>query len=77
MFENPTYLHIYDYEFDDEEVNENCYEKPWFVDMCKIMTPNDTSPNVEEEKDHNQHASIEKTSCKKSSMKSNKMGFNS
>jgi hypothetical protein len=47
MFENSTYMHIYDNEFDDEEVNENCYEKPWVVDMCKLMTPTDTSPNVE------------------------------
>jgi hypothetical protein len=57
MFENPTYLHIYDNEFDDEEVNENLYEKPWVVDMCKLMTPNDTSPNVEKKKDHNQPSS--------------------
>jgi len=57
MFENSTYLHIYDNEFDDEEVNENLYEKPWVVDMCKLMTRNDTSPNVEKKKDHNQPSS--------------------
>jgi hypothetical protein len=37
MFENPTYLHIYDNEFDDEEINQNHSEKPWVVDMCKLM----------------------------------------
>jgi len=25
----------------------------WVVDMFRLMTPNDTSPNVEKEKDHN------------------------
>ncbi len=47
MFTNPTYLHIYDSEYDDEKANENHYEELWVVDMCELMTPNDTSPNVE------------------------------
>jgi len=47
MFVDPTYLHIYDNEYDDEEANENHFEKPWVVDMCGLMTLNDTSPNVE------------------------------
>jgi hypothetical protein len=37
MVVNPTYLHIYDNEFDDEEADENHFEKPWVVDMCKLM----------------------------------------
>jgi hypothetical protein len=36
MFANPTYLHIYDNEYDDEEANENHYEKPWVVDMSSL-----------------------------------------
>jgi hypothetical protein len=28
MFANPTYLHINDNEFDDEEADENHFEKP-------------------------------------------------
>jgi len=47
MFANPTYLHIYDNEFDDEKADE---ENPWVVNMCKHMRPNDTSPNVEKKK---------------------------
>jgi hypothetical protein len=47
MFVNPTYLHIYDNEYDDEEANENHYGEPWVIDMCGLRTPNDTSPNVE------------------------------
>jgi len=53
MFVNPTYLHIYDNESNDEDANEDHFEKPWVVDMCKIMKPDDTSPNVEKKKDHN------------------------
>jgi len=37
MFADPTYLHIYDNESDDEEPNENHSKKPWVVDMCKLM----------------------------------------
>jgi len=33
MFEDPTYLHIYDNEFDDEKIDKNHLEKPWVVDM--------------------------------------------
>jgi hypothetical protein len=44
MFMNPTYLHIYDNEFDDEEANEDHFEEAWVVDMCELMTPDDTSP---------------------------------
>jgi hypothetical protein len=50
MFANPTYLHIYDNEFHDEEANEDHFEKPWVVDMCRLMTLDDTSPNVEKER---------------------------
>jgi hypothetical protein len=46
-------LYIYDDEFDDEEANEDYFEEPWVVNMCRLMTLDDTSPNVEEEKDHN------------------------
>jgi hypothetical protein len=53
IFLNPTYLHIYDNEFDDE----NHSKKPWVVDMCEFMRPDDASPNVEKEKDHNQPSS--------------------
>ncbi len=57
MFANTTYLHIYDNEFNDEEVDEDHYEEPWVVDMCELMTPNDTFPNVKKKKDHNQPSS--------------------
>jgi hypothetical protein len=57
MCANPTYLQIYDNEYDDEKVDEDHYEKPWVVDMCELMRPDDTSPNVEKEKDHNQPSS--------------------
>ncbi len=57
MFADPTYLHIYDNEYDDEEVDEYHSENPWVVDMCELMRPNDTSPNVKKEKDHNQPSS--------------------
>jgi hypothetical protein len=65
MFANPNYLHIYYIEFNDEEADEDHSEKPWVVDMCELTKPNDTSPNVEKKKDHNQPSSsstsIEKT----------------
>jgi hypothetical protein len=41
-------------EFDDEKIDEDHFEEPWVVDMCELMTSDDTSPNVEKEKDHNQ-----------------------
>jgi len=56
MFTDLTYLHIYDNEFDDE-ADEDHFEKPWVVDMCELMRLDDTSPNVEKEKDHNQPSS--------------------
>ncbi len=46
MFADPTYLYIYDNEFNDEKVDENHSKQPWVVDMCELMTPDDTSPNV-------------------------------
>jgi len=54
MFADLTYLHIYDNEFDDEKAYEDHFEKSWVVDMCELMRPDDTSPNVEKQKDHNQ-----------------------
>jgi len=86
MFANPTYLHIYDNESDEEEANEDHFEKPWIVETCELLRPNDTSPNVEKEKNHNQPSSSSTTMEKvlaqmgdimKSSMKSKKVGFNS
>jgi hypothetical protein len=47
MFAYLTYLHIYDNEFDDEEAYEDHYEEPWVVDMCGLMTLDDTSFNLE------------------------------
>jgi hypothetical protein len=44
MFADPTYLHIYDNESNDEEADEDHYEKPWVVDMCECMKLNDASP---------------------------------
>jgi len=64
LFADPTYLHVYDNESDDEEADEDHSEKPWVVDMCELMRPDDTSPNVEKEKDHNQPSSSS-TSMKK------------
>jgi len=65
MFADLTYLHIYDNEFDDENIDEDHSEKPWVVDMCELMTLDDTSSNVEKKKDHIQPSSsstpIEKT----------------
>jgi hypothetical protein len=46
MFIDLTYLHIYHNEFDDEKADEDHFENPWVVDMCELMTLNDTSPNV-------------------------------
>jgi hypothetical protein len=57
MFTDLTYLHIYDNESDDEEANEDHYEEPWVVDMCRLMTLDDASHNVEKKKDHNQLSS--------------------
>jgi len=57
MFVDLTYLHIYDNESDDDEVDEDHFEEPWVVDMCEFMTLDDTSPNVEEKKDRNQPSS--------------------
>jgi len=57
MFTDLTYLHIYDNESNGEKANEYHFEKPLVVDMCKLMKPNDTSPNVEKKKDHNQPSS--------------------
>jgi hypothetical protein len=53
MSVDPTYLHIYDNESIDEKADENHSKKPWVVDVFWLMTLNDTSPNVEKEKDHN------------------------
>jgi hypothetical protein len=50
MFANPTYLHIYDNESDDEEADQDHFEKPWVVHMCELMRLYDTSPNVEKRK---------------------------
>jgi hypothetical protein len=57
MFVDLTYLHIYDNEFDDEEANEDHFEKPWVLDMCELMRPDNTSTNVKKKKDHNQPSS--------------------
>jgi hypothetical protein len=57
MFVGPTYLHIYDNESDDEEANEYHFEEPWVVDMCRLMTLDNTSLNVKKKKDHNQPSS--------------------
>jgi hypothetical protein len=47
MFVDLTYLQICDNESNDEKANDDHSKKPWVVDMCMFMTPNDTSPNVE------------------------------
>jgi hypothetical protein len=52
LFVEPTYLHIYDNESDNEKVDKDYSKEPWVVDMFRLMTPNDTSLNVEKEKDH-------------------------
>ncbi len=56
-FVDPTYLHIYDNESDDEEADEDHSKKPWVVDMCELMRTDDASPNVEKKKDYNQPSS--------------------
>jgi hypothetical protein len=43
MFTDLTYLHIYDNESDYEKANEDHPEERWVVDMCGLMTPDDTS----------------------------------
>jgi hypothetical protein len=48
MFVDLINLHIYDNEYDDEKANEDHFEKPWVVDMCELMRPNDT--NMEKKK---------------------------
>ncbi len=53
MFVDPTYLLLYDNEFNNEEPNENDIEEPWVVNMGGLFTLDGTSPNVEGEKDHN------------------------
>jgi len=57
MFADPTYLHIYDNEFDDEKADEDHSKEPWVVNMCEFMTLDDTSFNVEKNKDRNQPSS--------------------
>ncbi len=52
MFADPTYLHIYDNESDDEKADEKHFEKLWVVNMCKLMRLDDTSPNVEKNRNH-------------------------
>jgi hypothetical protein len=54
IFMNLTYLHLCDNEFDDEELYEDDIEKPWVFNMGGLLTLDDTSPNVEGNKDHNQ-----------------------
>ncbi len=54
MFVDPTYLHLYDNESNNEEPNEDDTEESWVVNMGKLFTLDGTSPNVEGEKDHNQ-----------------------
>jgi hypothetical protein len=51
MFVDPTYLHLYDNESNNEEPNENDIEEPWVVNMGGLLTLDGTSPNVEGEKD--------------------------
>jgi hypothetical protein len=67
IFANPTYLHLYDNESNDEEPNEDDIEEPWVVNMGGLLTLDDTSPDVEEKKDHNQplisNARMEKCFC--------------
>jgi hypothetical protein len=50
MFMDLTYLHIYDNEFNDEEADEDHFEEPWVVDMCGLVTPDDTFPNTKKER---------------------------
>ncbi len=64
MFMDLTYLHLYDNKFTDEEPNEDDVEKPWVFNMGGLLTLDDISPNVEGNKDHNQHL-ISNASTKK------------
>ncbi len=57
MFVNLTYSHIYDNESNNEKADEDHFKKPWVVDMCEFMIPDNISPNVKKEKDHNQPSS--------------------
>jgi len=45
MFVNLSYLHVYDSEFDDEEVEDRSKE-PWVVNMCGLMTPSEITLKV-------------------------------
>jgi hypothetical protein len=38
MFTDPTYLHLYDNEFNDEEPKANCIENPWVVNVGGLIT---------------------------------------
>jgi hypothetical protein len=38
MFMDPTYLHFYDNEFNDEEPKANRIEDPWVVNVGGLMT---------------------------------------
>ncbi len=64
---NLTYLHLYDNESNDEEPNEDDIEEPWVVNMGGLLTLDDTSLDVDKEKDHNQplisNAPMEKCPC--------------
>jgi hypothetical protein len=57
MFVDLTYLYIYDNESNDEEADEDHSKQPWVVDMRKLMTLDDTCPNVKKKKDRNQPSS--------------------
>jgi hypothetical protein len=50
MFVDPTYLQIYDNESNDEEADEYHYKKPWVVDMCELMRPDNSSPQWKKRK---------------------------
>jgi hypothetical protein len=65
MFVDLTYLYIYDNESNDEKADEDHFKQPWVVDMCELLTLDDTSLSVKKKKDCNQPSSsstfIEKT----------------
>jgi len=65
MFVDLTYLYIYDNESNDEKADEDHFKQPWVVDMCELLTLDDTSLSVKKKKDYNQPSSsstfIEKT----------------
>jgi hypothetical protein len=46
MFVNLNYLHVYDSEFDDEKADEDRFEEPWVVHMCRLMTPSEITLKV-------------------------------